>query len=140
MRKLLLVLFAVSFSISLGANQEAYAGGQFKCGIPNIPNGDGSSCDGTLDGRTCPTWTCNTGFTKSGTDPKCIFDPPGSMVLIYSGSFQCVSPDNVQVIGGKIIPIDTTVLYITGIQTSASWMIPAVLSAAGLGLVLVKRK
>ena len=138
MNKLLLVLFVASFSILLGANQEAYAG--FVCGVPNIPNGDGSSCSVTPPFGTCTTWTCNAEFTKSGTGPTCE-NNPGTGIGIYSGTFQCLaSPDNGQVIGGEIMSIDSTALYIAGTQTSASWIIPAVLSAAGIGLVLVKRK
>ena len=140
MRKLLLavLLSIVSFSILLGANQEAHAG--FSCGVLEIPNGDGSSCTNFLAGVPCTTWTCNAGFTESGTDPKCDVIL-GTAMGVYSGTFQCLaSPDNGQVIGGEIMSIDSTALYIAGTQTSASWIIPAVLSAAGIGLVLVKRK
>jgi len=44
-----------------------------------------------------------------------------------------------QVIGGEIIPIDTTSLLIAGAQ-SFSWMIPVVLSLLGIGLFVVSRK
>jgi len=43
------------------------------------------------------------------------------------------------IIGGKIIPIETTSLLLAGTQ-SFSWMIPVVLSGIGIGLVLVRRK
>jgi len=42
-------------------------------------------------------------------------------------------------IGGTIIPLDTTSLLLAGAQTF-SWMIPVVISAVGIGLVLVRRK
>ena len=44
-----------------------------------------------------------------------------------------------QVIGGEIVPIETTSLLLAGTQ-SFSWMIPVVVSAVGIGLVLVRRK
>src|SRR3972149_2585402 len=44
-----------------------------------------------------------------------------------------------EVIGGTLIPIDTTSLLLAGAQ-SFSWMIPAVLSALGIGLFLSSRK
>lgn len=43
------------------------------------------------------------------------------------------------VIGGEIIPIETTSLILAGAQ-SFSWMIPVVLSVIGIGLVLVRKK
>jgi hypothetical protein len=44
-----------------------------------------------------------------------------------------------EVIGGKYIPIDATVLLLAGAQ-STSWMIPVVLSIVGIGLFGVSRK
>jgi hypothetical protein len=44
-----------------------------------------------------------------------------------------------ELIGGKIIPIDATSLLLASAQNT-TWLIPLVLSAAGIGLVLVKRK
>jgi len=43
------------------------------------------------------------------------------------------------VIGGKIIPIESTSLILAGAQ-SFSWMIPLVLSVLGIGLFVVSRK
>jgi len=44
-----------------------------------------------------------------------------------------------QVIGGEILPIHTTSLLLAGAQ-STTWMIPVVLSMAGIGLFVVSRK
>jgi len=43
------------------------------------------------------------------------------------------------VIGGSLLPIDTTALLLAGAQ-SFSWMIPVVLSGIGIGLFVVSRK
>ncbi len=43
------------------------------------------------------------------------------------------------VIGGELLPIDTTALLLAGTQTF-SWMIPVVLSVLGIGLFVVSRK
>ena len=43
------------------------------------------------------------------------------------------------VVGGEIIPIETTSLILAGAQ-SFSWMIPVVLSGIGIGLFVVSRK
>ena len=48
-------------------------------------------------------------------------------------------PDDSSVIGGEIIPIETTSLILAGAQTF-SWMIPVVLSVLGIGLFVVSRK
>lgn len=44
-----------------------------------------------------------------------------------------------QVIGGKIIPIESVSLILAGAQ-SFSWMFPLVLSIIGIGLILVRKK
>ncbi len=44
-----------------------------------------------------------------------------------------------QVVGGTLLPLDTTVLILAGAQTF-SWMIPVVLSVLGIGLFVVSRK
>jgi len=42
-------------------------------------------------------------------------------------------------VGGKILQLDKAALLIAGVQTNLAWLIPVFL-AAGIGLVLVKRK
>ena len=44
-----------------------------------------------------------------------------------------------QIIGGELLSLDTTALLLAGAQ-STTWLIPFVLFAAGIGLVLAKRK
>ena len=58
----------------------------------------------------------------------------GSMDLIILADME-----SSQVIGGKIIPIESASLLLASTQ-SFSWMIPVVLSVLGIGLVLVRRK
>jgi len=45
-----------------------------------------------------------------------------------------------EVVGGHGAPIDKTALMVTGGQLTASWMIPLLVSAAGIGLFVVTRK
>ena len=49
-------------------------------------------------------------------------------------------PPTDQVIGGEIIPIDTTALLIAGAQLSSVWMISVVGLAAGLGFIFLRKK
>jgi len=44
-----------------------------------------------------------------------------------------------QVVGGELLPIDSTALMLAGAQTF-SWMIPVTLSVLGIGLFVVSRK
>jgi len=58
----------------------------------------------------------------------------------YFGEFYTSEPQpSDEVIGGEIIPIETTSLILAGSQ-SLSWMIPVVLSVLGIGLFVVSRK
>jgi len=47
--------------------------------------------------------------------------------------------EEILLVGGEIIPIETTSLLLAGAQ-SFSWMIPVVLSVVGIGLFVVSRK
>ncbi len=42
-------------------------------------------------------------------------------------------------IGGNVIKLDTTPLIVAGAQMTASWMIPVIVSAVGIGLVIVRK-
>ena len=55
-------------------------------------------------------------------DPSCIITPPEPIV------------------GGKLLPIDTSALLVAGAQTNVTWLIPIVLSVIGIGLFVVSRK
>ena len=44
-----------------------------------------------------------------------------------------------QAVGGSIIPIDTTSLLLAGTQMTASWMIPAIIAAIGIGIVIARK-
>ena len=61
-----------------------------------------------------------------------IFDGPTTISLVPGNG-------DPQVIGGELIPIESTSLILAGAQTF-SWMIPVVLSVLGIGLFVVSRK
>jgi len=42
-------------------------------------------------------------------------------------------------VGGELIPLDTTMVLVAGTQTIASWMIPVLVSAIGIGIVLSRK-
>ena len=45
-----------------------------------------------------------------------------------------------QVVGGELLPIDTTALLLAGIQTSAIWILPVILAGAGFAAFKLRRK
>ncbi len=64
---------------------------------------------------------------------------PSEILDLYNNGDGLSFIDNNQVIGGEIIPIQTTSLLLASAQTF-SWMIPVVLSVLGIGLFVVSRK
>ncbi len=42
-------------------------------------------------------------------------------------------------VGGELIGIDSTALLVTGAQMNASWMIPVIVSAIGIGIVIARK-
>jgi len=47
-------------------------------------------------------------------------------------------PPDDGVVGGELLPIDSTALLLAGLQTSAIWMLPALAGIAGTGFYLIK--
>jgi hypothetical protein len=45
-----------------------------------------------------------------------------------------------EVVGGEFLPIDSTALFIAGLQSSAIWMLPALAGATGLGAYFIKSR
>ena len=43
-------------------------------------------------------------------------------------------------VGGEMMPIDTTTLLVAGAQMNAAWMVPIIVSAAGIGLLIQAQK
>jgi len=44
-----------------------------------------------------------------------------------------------EVVGGELLPIDTTTLLLAGAQMNAAWMIPVIVSAIGIGIVIARK-
>ena len=42
-------------------------------------------------------------------------------------------------VGGEMIPLDTTALLVAGTYSTASWLIPAIVSAIGIGIVIARK-
>lgn len=49
----------------------------------------------------------------------------------------CIAPN---VVGGELLPIDSTALMLAGIQSSAIWMLPALVGITGAGAFFVRTR
>jgi len=70
------------------------------------------------DGQFCTLDDCNTAtgcFTTPNPAPEC------------------------QEVGGRVLSIDTTPVLVAGTQVTASWMIPIIVSSAGIAIVIARR-
>jgi len=81
----------------------------------------------------------------SNTDEYISFIPQKFLYVKQLGEgrdilFQQIKADKIEIVGGHGGPIDKTALMVTGAQLSASWMIPVLISAIGIGVFVVTRK
>jgi len=72
-----------------------------------------------------------TGFSSTEFPPT-TFGPVGA-----ANWFQLTG--HVPIVGGELIPIDSTSLLLAGAQMNAAWMIPVIVSAIGIGIVIARK-
>jgi len=69
-------------------------------------------------------------------------NPPGSGEPIYLDyskiTITCTPAPSV--VGGELLPIDSTALMLAGLQSSAIWMLPVLAGAAGAGAYYIKTR
>jgi len=65
-------------------------------------------------------------------------------IMQANGFFQPVTVvvqlETTHTIGGELLPIDSTALLLAGIQSSAIWMLPVLVGAAGVGAFYIKTR
>ena len=74
---------------------------------------------------------------RTGTEFAFSSTDVGDAYKVLSITFESLNDE--QIIGGKIIPIETTSLILASTQ-STSWLIPMIVSIAGFALVLIRRQ
>ena len=116
--------------------------------------GCGANCpliieDGTLDGIWEPgeTWhIILQDFASPGAPPENLnsigvgFPSTASDLPSESSGSIIVEPFGGFSVGGTVLPIDSTALLVAGAYTTASWMIPVIVSAVGIGLAVFTLK
>jgi len=105
---------------------------------PGTPCDDGSAC---TDGDTCLERICIGGPAPDCNDGDVCTDDSCTEEL---GCVNDPNPDNDPIcreespVAGELLPLDSTALFLAGIQSMTIWMIPTVLGLAGAGVYLVK--
>ena len=85
----------------------------------------------------------NTALPLSLTLVDCETDGDTTTWELTATGVTCISGSCLpQVIGGKLLPLDTTALLLAGAQMNAAWIVPLALSVIGIGvgIYLVKRR
>jgi len=139
-----------------GVNIEKQGGGNFALVSMDVGTGGGGNTgiDVSCTARESGNVVGNHAFTMFGNFPAFpTFAFPGTFSNI--DSVDCtvtkigttsVNFDNFVVraaspaaIGGDIIPLDSTMVLVAGAQYTAAWMIPAIVSAIGIGIVIARK-
>jgi len=63
---------------------------------------------------------------------------PSSGVVNIKGTYNPNEP-NLCLVGGILIPIDTTMVLLAGSQMTASWMIPVIVAGIGFAIVIARK-
>ncbi len=108
-----------------------------------IPNNLLTDCDletGTSpSGLFAPATECqdvrpNVKLTFFDTDKNGVWSFGEDIVLDANGDGIFLSGS----VGGELIPIETSMVYLAGVQTTTSWLIPIIISGFGFGFVIVR--
>ena len=141
----------------VGAGQLSFLGGDwvsdFHFEVFSLPPGcaidpsgdtrffaDGTQWDRTIVGDTI--WFEAADQVADRLDPGELFFVNVSFTCDIStitfDALWSMGPDDV-IVGGEIIPLDTTALLLAGAQSVSMWMIPVVVSGAGIGVFVIMR-
>jgi len=126
-----LAVASIAFTGVLGNTQSAYAG-QFCLAMP-----DGTPC-GPIDACvqfTCQNEICIENVTVCDDNDVCTIDSCDPTLGCQAEPDPVCQPTQV---AGELLPLDSTALFLAGIQSMTVWMIPAVAGLAGVGVYLVK--
>ena len=118
--------------------------------LSEVPNGIDAGIFAEVNGQAVPSRFCNLDNLDEppNFNISIDIDPSTGEVFCKKGTSSIATlslipdeftppPDN-GVVGGEIIPLETTSLLLAGAQ-SFSWMIPVVLSGIGIGLFVLRK-
>jgi len=65
--------------------------------------------------------------------------PTGGSLDVQAGIDNVLVSVGCPLVGGDLIPLDTTALLLAGTYSTAAWMIPVIVSAIGIGIVIARK-
>jgi len=65
-------------------------------------------------------------------------DPNNPICGVFEAIAVNVDDDEPPQVAGELLPLDSTALFLAGIQSMTIWMVPTLLGLAGAGVYLVK--
>ena len=133
---LALIAFSVLLLVPVGA-QNAFAGDPNGCSTDSDCD-DGDGCNGQ---ETCEPGTGCVDGTPIVCDDGNVCNGLEICIDVF-GAGNCIRipPDGpVCTVGGYIVPVESTPVVLAGAQMSASWMIPVIVSAIGIGIVIARK-
>ena len=74
-------------------------------------------------------------FLSPGTYPGGVAINPG---LATNADFGFATYQSI-LVGGELIPLDTTIILLAGTQMTAAWMIPVIVSGIGIAIVIARK-
>ena len=110
-------------------------------GLNSVPTVFADHGPGGLIGECDLGWI----WDPNSDPPQCIDDeqcPNGIYPPVGGSNFNGVIPHCALVrmmVGGDIIPLDTTMILVSGAQHTAAWMIPVLISAIGIAIVIARK-
>jgi hypothetical protein len=96
------------------------------------------TCDGTLYGGSAQDQGGDGGFLVTINQQNGNYATVGAASATAGSSLGGLAASDICFVGGELLPISSTALFLAGINTIAVWMVPALAGIAGAGVYLVK--
>ena len=91
----------------------------------------------------------DTYFLATNFGPVCVQNPfigqfniptdAGNFIISSTSAEGCFVSQLKTSVGGELIPLETTMVLVSGAQYTAAWMIPAIVSAIGIAIVIARK-
>jgi len=125
-------------SSNSGSNSGSSSGFGFETGSGSSSGSSSSSNSGSNSGSSSG-FGFETGSSSSSGSSSGSSSSSDEITQKKSKSLEDTTTST-KLVGGELLPMDTTVLLVAGVKTNAIWLIPIVLSIVGIGLFVVSRK
>ena len=97
------------------------------------------TCDGTLYGGTTQNPGVG-GFLVTINQLNGNYATVGAASATAGSALGGLAASDICIVGGELLPISTTALFLAGLNSIAVWMVPALAGLAGAGVYIVNRR